>query len=456
MTIPMAASYAKSGVALYQGDCRVIMGLMASNSIDAIVTDPPYHLVTGKKGGSGAASLNEQSPAGRSRVTTGFMGQAWDGGDVAFRPETWAAALRVAKPGAYLVAFGGTRTYHRLTCAIEDAGWEIRDCLMWIFGSGFPKSLDVSKAIDKMAGVTRADLGPNPNSKGRTFDMRGSNLMTPRRVDDAGDIVRITVPASEYGKEWAGWGTGLKPAYEPIIVARKPVEGTVADNVLKWGTGAMNIDGCRVGTGEDKIDGGCVGTTALHGGGIKTRVPVDFTTGRWPANVIHDGSEDVVGVFPNAPGQLIDQKVDPGARKNQSVYGAMKRNRDEPSADSDNEGEVGFKMKPGARRMDEGSAARFFYTAKASGSDRGHEEWDALPLFDEPAGAFRNTHPTVKPLALMRYLLTLVSRDGSLVIDPFVGSGSTLVAAKQLGRDAVGMDLDPGHLEIAIRRLDRL
>ena len=444
--------YIENDITLYHDDCLAVMKALHQNSIDAIVTDPPYGLTQNKKGGTGEKSLNLNSPAGRSRITTGvgFMGMQWDHGVPGI--EYWTEALRVAKPGAYLLAFGGTRTYHRLTCAIEDAGWEIRDCLMWVFGSGFPKSLDVSKAIDRAAGVKRHIVGPNIfqgiNGKENItcYGKASRQPETDSMTDDA--------------KHWNGFGTALKPAYEPILLARKPLEGTVAQNILKWGTGAMNIDACRIEAEQwnrstltkHDIRGG-----RLHAGTTDRLIESDpqqgHSLGRWPANLLLDGSDEVLACFPDAPGQIADANTQ-GERKFGNCYSPMKYGRTgEPSDGSENEGEVGFKMKPGARRLDGGSAARFFYTAKASASDRGHEEWDALPLFEEPAGQFKNTHPTVKPLALMRYLLTLVSREGARILDPFLGSGTTAVAAKQLGRQCIGIEQEESSCTIAVRRV---
>ena len=380
------------------GDCRDVMALcMGEGEVDSIVTDPPYHLTTGKKGGSGEASVNLDSPYGRARVTTGFMGKQWDGGDVAMQPATWREALRVLKPGGYLLAFGGTRTFHRLACAIEDAGFELRDTIMWVYGSGFPKS---------------------------------------------------------HNGEWGG--TALKPAWEPIVLARKPLIGTVEANWREHGTGALNIDGCRV-PGETpsaamreaaRRTGKTPGRPGEYRDTIEDRTTPERymqerageALGRWPANIIHDGSDEVLAAFPQAVGQIADASSSSSdSRKTQNVYGAMRRGRgDEPSADSNNEGDVGFKMKPGARRLDAGSAARFFYCAKASKSDRGEG----------------NTHPTVKPTELMRYLCRLVTPAGGVILDPFMGSGSTGKAARLEGFGFVGIDLDPDHLAIAQRRID--
>lgn len=408
----MTPYYFENGIKIFLGDCRETMQGIADNSIDAIVTDPPYALTSVSRNGSPRTN-DPETPYGRTRLGSdrGFMGKTWDTGKIVHDPAFWMDMLRIAKPGAHLLAFGGSRTFHRLACAIEDAGWEIRDTVMWIYGSGFPKSLNLKD-------------------------------------------------------EWAGFGTALKPAHEPIMVARKPLDGTVAENVQRWGVGALDIDGCRVGT-EERFNNPSRPTSVSR----KTRVeqgyrptegnwpgsPGGLVCGRWPANLIHDGSEEVVGLFPEAPRQLADASLNAEARKAQAVYGAMRKGRaGEPSATSKNNGEVGFNMRPGARRVDCGSAARFFYTAKASGEDRGNEEWEALPLFSEAARSIRNPHPTVKPLALMRYLIKLVTREGHQILDPFMGSGSTLVAAKQISRKAIGCELEREYIETAERRLSRI
>jgi len=366
---------------IHIGDCLDVMRGMAAESVDAIVTDPPYGL--------------------------SFMGKRWDY-DVP-NVEVWAECLRVLKPGGHLLAFAGTRTQHRMAVRIEDAGFEIRDMIAWVYGSGFPKSHN----------------GP-----------------------------------------WGG--TALKPALEPITVARKPLIGTVAANVLAHGTGGLNIDGCRVeGIAERP------GTTPASDGernsmaGALPRQEYEpNAAGRWPANLIHDGSDEVLAAFPDAPGQMADASTNCDERKTQNTYGAMRRGRaGEPSADSENVGAVGFNMRPGARRVDSGSAARFFYCAKASRADRN----DGLYAGRVPAvGAEAtmrdceaadwaarngNHHPTVKPTDLMRYLCRLVTPAGGLVLDPFMGSGSTGRGAVLEGFRFVGIELDPAYAAIAEARI---
>lgn len=354
---------------LLEGDCAEKMRDLADNSIDAIVTDPPYALT----GSSGAG---------------GFMGAKWD--SALPTVDMWREALRVAKPGAHLLAFGGTRTYHRLACAIEDAGWEIRDCIMWVYGSGFPKSLDVAKAIDKSKGLKGEKIGERRFGKTSTGQASGWHV-NHVAVTGKQDVFAL---ATDEAKQWNGWGTCLKPACEPIVIARKPLEGTVAANVLKYGTGAINIDACRVPTETDEdLNGGAYRCKETHGrddgwgmkqgGGGTYKQPL----GRFPANLIHDGSDEVLALFPDSKGALAPVYGKQGNQKchtgDNGIYGHYEQ-RDTP-------------MFP---RNDSGSAARFFYCAKASRSERGEG----------------NVHPTVKPLALMRYLVRLVTRKGGIVL----------------------------------------
>ncbi|NKF21532.1 DNA-methyltransferase [Solimonas marina] len=399
-------------IRIITGDCREVLRALEDESIDSIVTDPPYEL--------------------------GFMGKKWDQSGVAFDPKTWRQALRVLKPGGHLLAFGGARTYHRMASAIEDAGFEIRDQIMWIYGSGFPKNFDVSKAIDKAAGAERSEIVGS--YRARDLSKCSNNRFGSVDAEVSSTIVSSYAPATATALQWQGWGTALKPAHEPIVVARKPLSSTVAANVLAYGTGALNIDACRVAGESMPPNAGAGGLPRRseheqRGGGF---VSQPHQLGRWPANVLHDGSEDVVSAFPDAPGQMADTSLDASVRKTQNVYGAMRSGRGpEPSADSANEGSVGFKIRPGARRLDEGSAARFFYCAKATTAERGEG----------------NTHPTVKPIALMRWLLRLITPPGGTALDMFAGSGTTGVAAQQEQFDAVLIEEDPAYVEIIVRRL---
>lgn len=398
---------------IYTGDCRDVLAMFyADNHFDSIVTDPPYGLE--------------------------FMGKEWDKGVPGV--EFWREAFRVLKPGGHLLAFSGTRTYHRMVCAIEDAGFEIRDQIGWVYGSGFPKSLDVSKAIDKAAGAEREVIGVTNRDTGPS-QKRGYQGTSTFRESESNPGNLLTAPATDAAKQWQGWGTALKPAWEPIAVARKPLIGTVAANVLAHGTGALNIDACRIET-SDNLNGGAysgglkdLGAASSYATGVNAGEFVQ-PTGRWPANLIHDGSDEVLAAFPQAPGQLADESHTAPSAKTGNIYGAMKR-QGEPSQDSENEGAVGFKMKPGARRLDAGSAARFFYCAKASKKDRGEG----------------NTHPTVKPTELMRYLCRLITPPRGVVLDLFVGSGSTGKAAVLEGFDFVGIDLEPNYVAIAEARI---
>jgi site-specific DNA-methyltransferase (adenine-specific) len=394
---------------------------LSPNSVDAIVTDPPYEL--------------------------GFMGKSWDASGIAYNVDLWKQCLRVLKPGGHLLAFSGSRTYHRMTCAIEDAGFEVRDQMMWVYGSGFPKSHNVGKALDKEAGVEREIVGVSPNWRDSKRDREQHGSMEVRG-ENAG---LITAPATEAAKQWDGWGTALKPAHEPICVARKPLEGTVAENIRKWGVGGLNIDGCRVGT-----DGGCAGAGAgagarVFGNGLNG----DFAKpvpglGRWPANLLHDGSQEVLELFPESKTGAIK----PYISKGQGYGGGWGKFRDFTQDSSS------------------GSAARFFYCPKASKRDRD----EGLDGFEEKAfkmpgkatgfnastgettdgyeGIRRNIHPTVKPTDLMRYLCRLVTPPGGTVLDPFMGSGSTGRGAVLEGFDFIGVELSDEYATIAKARID--
>lgn len=334
-------------ITLLHGDCLEVLRDMEACSVDAVVTDPPYGL--------------------------SFMGKRWDY-DVP-TVEIWAECLRVLKPGGHLLAFAGTRTQHRMAVRIEDAGFEIRDMIAWVYGSGFPKS---------------------------------------RNLD---------------GK-WKGWGTALKPALEPITVARKPLAGTVAENVLQWGTGGLNVDGCRIAT-QENLNGGAYSksgnrrdlpgaersatSAGMMAPGKTADKDYEKPTGRWPANLIHDGSDEVMGLFP-----LQQSGANPTRRGGMGYHGAD-----------------GQDSCVAPRGVDSGSAARFFYNAKATKAERKG-----------------SNHPTIKPLNLMRYLCRLVTPPGGIVLDPFMGTGTTIEAALAEGFQAVGIELDPVSFEDAQRRLN--
>lgn len=384
------------------GDCIEVMKTMPDNMVDSIITDPPYGL--------------------------SFMGKKWDNfSDYYDWCVAWSKeALRVAKPGAILLCFGGTRTYHRLTCAIEDTGWEIRDCLMWLYGSGFPKSFNISKAIDKRLGATRNVVGTmKTNTK-----MQGNNF-AGEKPDKKGGVVELTEPASNEAKLWDGWGTALKPAYEPIILAMKPVDKSFVDNALNHGVSGINITDTRIPsetrplkTSNPKPTSNSTYSGRMDGsfsGGSKSAGTTQ--EGRWPTNVILD--EESV--------HLLDQQT--GIRKS---GGKVKGT--EPS----HTGQTGifgtYKRVESKTYDDLGGASRFFYCAKASSSERN--------------AAVKNNHPTVKPLKLMEYLCKLTKTPiGGLVFDPFGGSGTTALAAKNTKRPYLVIEKEVEYIKIIQHRI---
>jgi DNA modification methylase len=483
---------------IHNGDCIEVMATFEPDSIDAIVTDPPYGLEfmgkawdkldddlpqaerwKDKRSGGSSIGTDDRHPASRSHVAYGgkrsvgkrcqLCGKRSFSGSPCVCPEPvwvfetaegappsallmqrwherWAReAFRVAKPGAHLLAFGGTRTYHRLAAAIEDAGWEIRDTLVWAYASGFPKSLDVSKAIDKAAGAEREVVGPTvypDGTQGRATSRHFGDEPVP-----APSVV--TAPATDLAREWQGWGTALKPAWEPIVLARKPLRGTVAGNVTEYGTGALNIDGCRIRT-DDNLNGGAyaaTGTERADGWGMQRAGAGEYAqpAGRWPANVIltdpiFDG--DTPGVV---GGGRADGAVSNGRR---SGNGAM--------------------FDPGEAEQrpsfaDSGTYSRFFLVPKSSRSDR---EPIVEPRCNHWPGQERcywcdlgrpernNVHPTVKPTDLMRHLVRLVTPPGGVVLDPFLGSGTTAIAAELEGFAWVGIEREAEYVAIAEARLN--
>lgn len=428
-----------------------VLPTLPDNSIDSIVTDPPYEL--------------------------GFMGKSWDSTGIAYSVILWKECLRVLKPGGHLLAFSGSRTYHRMACAIEDAGFEVRDQIMWVYGSGFPKSHNISKAMDKNGGkdltwfidyviktaeekgITKAELSAlfpskNGNPTGWLWNKQNGQGITLEQYNKIKDFLclpfesieeversvigvgkagltkgnianfagktefEITAPATNEAKQWDGWGTALKPAHEPICVARKPLDGTVVDNVRKWGVGGLNIDGCRVGHNEDLSVKRSTKDMDTNGQGWGFKAVSRGNEGRFPANIIHDGSQQVLDLFP------------------------------------------GDKDK---------SSARFFYCPKASKADRDdgcdefEEKRESDRVLDSGVGGDNprnrtnkpraNFHPTVKPTDLMAYLCRLVTPTGGTILDPFMGSGSTGRGAVIQGFNFIGIELSPEYAAIAEARI---
>ena len=417
---------------LYAADCIEVMGSLPESRVSVIVTDPPYGL--------------------------SFMGREWDDlGRSAMQQVEWhrrwaEQAYRVLKPGGHLLAFGGTRTAQYLALGLEFAGFEIRDTLCWLYGSGFPKSLDVSKAIDRAAGaereVTGRALGHVP-TEGGTFD--------DDRYEWQPEYNRTDHPATDAAREWEGWGTALKPAWEPIVLARKPLSGTVAQNVLAHGTGGLNIDGTRI--AGPPAPSAPARANSIYGSAIAPDAAEDRdrwemgAAGRWPANVVLD--EEAAA--------LLDEQA--GERP---ASGAAFTGR---PAVATNHGMFALRSGNGALHADSGGPSRFFYTAKASRSERerglrGHlpcttcDEVDSethLNAKGETVKCRRNAHPTVKPLKLMQWLVALATPPGGIVLDPFVGSGTTGVAVLPTDALFIGVDADPQSIEVAnLRMLDAL
>jgi DNA modification methylase len=506
---------------ILHGNNLDILPTLPDNSVDSIVTDPPYEL--------------------------GFMGKKWDLSGIAYSVELWQQCLRVLKPGGHLLSFGGTRTWHRVAVGIEDAGFEIRDSMAWLYGSGFPKSLDVSKAIDKLdaaedrlkrnfqftawirsTGITAKQIDEITNTKmgshytthptqptvatadlfdklrpylpevpeeierlvaERTVESEnykkrevigqktgtksvdgGGHGIVPGGITEAVDL-DITAPATPEAQQWQGWGTALKPAFEPIVVARKPIEGTVANNVLKWGTGGLNIDGSRIGTegggtqcSQRDKEGNCTGHEDANnslGGGVM-RHGSNTISGRWPANIILDPYT----------AELLDEQSGTSKSSQPSAgifYGA--------GIDTNSNNILGKGLSASVPNVkpygDTGGASRFFYVAKASKRDRNEgldellettaadmvdREPDSAGMNSPRAGAGRtsgakNFHPTVKPTTLMEYLIKLVTPPGGVVLDPFTGSGSTGKAAILQGFDFIGIEMTEEYLPIIEGRL---
>jgi DNA modification methylase len=472
-------------IKLHNGNCLTIIPILADNSVDSIITDPPYEL--------------------------GFMGKSWDNTGIAYNVAMWKECYRVLKPGGHLLAFGGTRTYHRMAVAIEDAGFEIRDMIEWVYGSGFPKSLNIGKAVDKLGGeslswfinyilqvadekgISRKELtmlfpSKNGNPTGWLWNKQKTQGITLEQYHKIKEFLQLpfaninecerqVIGRGKAGltagtianfagqgefdltkgtSKYEGWGTALKPAHEPICMARKPLaEKTVAENCLKYGTGGINIDESRVGT-EDMSsqwdrewndNNGELGKRYSQNNRERNKsVPV----GRFPANLIHDNSEEVRECFPETGGGGFPKLAKDFTGKSNITFRTSEERTERINLDS-------------------GNASRFFksiiYTAKASKGERNkgcdgleetevYSEATATPMRDYRKQTTRaNNHPTVKPIALMQYLINMVTPNNGTVLDPFLGSGTTGVACVNTNRNFIGIEMDDNYFKIAEKRI---
>jgi hypothetical protein len=383
----MTPYYQDDLTTLFHGDCLDVLPQLPASSVATCLTDPPYGI--------------------------SFMQARWD--QRVPGPEYWQAVADVLAPGGLLLAFGGTRTWHRLACAIEDAGWELRDTLMWLHAQGFSKSLDIAKQLDRMAGAEREVLGPGPYARrGRTAGQQTNAL----GAYSASTTDVLTAPATPEAQRWHGWGTALAPAWEPVLLAQKPLDGTYAQNALTHGVAGLWIAGSRIPSCGAPITADTISRQGT-------------ANGRWPKNALLTCACDDGPHAPECPVARLDAQagvrpsggmVHERSLRQQHCYGVPTAGRQ------------------GVRPADTGPASRFFYCAKASPKERGQG----------------NTHPCVKPQALLQYLLTLTQTPtGGLVLDPFCGSGSTLLAARALGRPAIGIERDEASCEITAGRLRR-
>ena len=445
----MSIYFKDENYTLYHGKMEEVLKEIEENSIDSIITDPPYDLtsITKRFGSENASPCKEGVDGSFARLSKGFMGKTWDGTGIAFKKETWEECLRVLKPGGYLLAFGGTRTFHRMAVAIEDAGFEIRDVIMWLYGSGFPKSHSVALDIDKKLGC---------GNRGHRIAV-ASRTHPDGTIEPNGEMLEEYEPRTELGKQWKGWGTALKPAYEPIIVARKPLCGSVADNIMTYGVGAINIDECRVGDEfRTQFSGRGLSQSTVYNSFNQENAHWETVLGRFHANIITDGSEEVASGMPYTKST--------GGLPNYEISNAT------PIVD------FGVSQKSGFHFEDEGSAMRYFYCAKASKQDRdeGLDEFieeqttdgcirsniESARIFGANSALRKNTHPTVKPTDLMKYLIRLVTPTGGVVLDPFNGSGSTGKACMFENREHnkgyyyIGIEMTDEYLPIAKARID--
>ena len=444
---------------LHNGDCLNILKMMIEDEVfvDSIVTDPPYHLnsIVERFGKDNSAPAQYGTDGAFKRASTGFMGKEWDGGDIAFRQETWELCLKVLKPGGHLLAFSASRNYHRMAVAIEDAGFEIRDQIMWLYGSGFPKSMNIGKALDKKLGNERESFGTKLKKAG---DMRGGNYVK------GGDYKSIEIEITRGNSEWEGWGTALKPAHEPLVLARKPLsEKSVVDNVLKHRTGGINIDECRVEGNDAKYPD----------------TNPDFRDqGRQ--------SKENIGIDKLSFGQTENVKRKKVVRKSRDENGVWTNDNSGMKAEGSEYADADPRGRFPSNVMHDGSGSikelfedksKYFYCAKTSKAER-NQGLDHLPtkktssmsgrrdshdmegysIDNDVTGRFvterKNIHPTVKPIKLMKYLCRLITPKGGTILDPFMGSGSTGMAAKEENFDFIGIEKEEEYFNIATARIE--
>ena len=428
---------------LYNGDCLDVLKTLPDNSVDSIVTDPPYGLSNQSQDDIIKCLTAWLADEAYTHGSSGFMGKKWD--SFVPSPTVWKECLRVLKHGGHIACFAGSRTQDLMGISLRLAGFEMRDVVMWVYGSGFPKGLDIAKGIDKELGLTPIELGAN-KWDGRKPNGGLNKVFGDYKGNDS--TIKETIGNSDQAKQWEGWNTNLKPSYEPIILARKPLDGTVVNNVLKHGVGGLNIDACRVGTSENDLKGLYRATTENNSErnwkNTSKQViqnPIVLEKGRYPANLIHDGSDSVEALFPYT--KCSDNKI---GQKNGGTFGTGKS--------------ILYNQKGS-----EGSASRYFYCAKASKADRdeGLEGFELksnmrvnAPRMNEEqktASKLGNFHPTIKPTALMQYITKLITPLNGTVLDPFMGSGSTGKACMLEGFNFTGIELSSEYLAIAEARI---
>jgi site-specific DNA-methyltransferase (adenine-specific) len=411
---------------LINGDCLKEVEKLVNDGIqvDSIVTDPPYHLtsIVERFGKEGSASVKDKDGAFQ-RQSKGFMGKEWDGGDIAFRKETWEIFMKVLKPGGHLLAFSGSRTYHRMAIAIENAGFDIRDQIMWLYGSGFPKSLNIGKAVDKKQGNKRIKTGQT-----KTHSNKGMPQAEERTAIGAGSFGQEVEEEITLGtSEWEGWGTALKPAHEPIVLARKPLsEKSIVENVLKHRTGGVHIDACRIKDENQNTERKTTKRKSRSEGGVwnNDNSGMDNTQntfadadpkGRYPSNVMHNGLQEEWSRYFYCPKA-------PKAEKNRGLEDLPIKKTSSMSGRRDSHDMEGYSI--------DNDVTGRFVTEK------------------------QNVHPTVKPVKLMKYLCRLITPKGGTLLDPFMGSGSTGIAAKDEGFEFIGIEKEKEYFEIAERRIN--